>query len=968
MSLNVKLEVELRPSSEPFNDADASHIYTSGFVSSGNDAVAKISNLIPKDGWYTTGGDSQGFHWRARARNEGGSASGWVEMGEIGNTDFVAQISLPMKAVGLAVELVHYPYLWGGKGWDFNQNMFVPVTTVQAGYHFYNPDLKKVDFGSGVDCSGLVMWSYDRSYNSTLAFRDNMVSYEGAGGQYQNNSQEVPESDLMPGDLMFFKKSKTDNTISHVAMYVGMNSDGNDVVEAASPSVGIIYSKKSQREARVEFLGENGFRRVNQPSLAMSGIQISLGSPGYLSITDPDGYSVTKDSVIPSDEEYIREIPGELYYSEMEKGTDGYPITRVYSPKFKEGNYTIKVIPREGVSQNETYSLDVKTGTGTVNLAQHVPIGLIPSEGYKVAVSGEGEVVPVPTTLFCPLLAQSATYRSLTPASTCTFTNGPKTLQLKDSTCNPIAGARVNVRKANGTYLTYVQTNADGLANLSGYANPDASYFEVDYHGATYSTGAGTFSAGTGVQTHSYELSLKGSDCNPITGARVNLRKTDGSYVTYATTNTDGKASFEVVPNASMKLEADYHGGTWMSEPRGPDTNITLGTDKFSLALADGSGGAISSARVNLRKANNSYVTYTTTNDSGLASFEVMPNVPMVLEVDYHGATYKTASSSTHEQVKIATIPFGMRLLDSTSVPIAGARVNLRKADSSYVTYGLTNADGKASFELVPGAQMKLEVDYHGATYLTNTLNAVTNPLTAIQTKTFGLVLLTNTGEPIVGARVNLHKADGSYVTYATTNTDGKASFEAVPYSQMRLEVDYHGATYLTSALGVDTTPLTSVSAYALSLELRDSAGNIIPNARVNLRKADNSYITYALTNGQGIASFQVVPGAIMILEANYNGGTYETVATTVSGDTTLHVQTSTITVHLTAQGQPLTNMRVDLLNGSGAYVTYTTTNVAGGLSFEVLPGAPHKVRVTYNGSSWISDIVTGGTEVMKDF
>jgi uncharacterized protein YfaS (alpha-2-macroglobulin family) len=87
-----------------------------------------------------------------------------------------------------------------------------------------------------------------------------------------------------------------------------------------------------------------------------------------------------------------------------------------------------------------------------------------------------------------------------------------------------------------------------------------------------------------------------------------------------------------------------------------------------------------------------------------------------------------------------------------------------------------------------------------------------------------------------------------------------------------------------------------------------------------------------------------------------------------VSGDITLHVQTLPITVHLTAQGQPLANARVDLLNGNGAYITYGTTNAAGELAFGVLPGVSHKVRATYNSSSWISDAAMGGSVVAKNF
>lgn len=45
-----------------------------------------------------------------------------------------------------------------------------------------------------------------------------------------------------------------------------------------------------------------------------------------LIVTDPDGFTITPDAIIPSDLEFIRAIPGVLYYSEMERGRDGNPI------------------------------------------------------------------------------------------------------------------------------------------------------------------------------------------------------------------------------------------------------------------------------------------------------------------------------------------------------------------------------------------------------------------------------------------------------------------------------------------------------------------------------------------------------------------------------------------------------------------------------------------------------------------
>ena len=74
------------------------------------------------------------------------------------------------------------------------------------------------------------------------------------------------------------------------------------------------------------------------------------------------------------------------------------------------------------------------------------------------------------------------------------------------------------------------------------------------------------------------------------------------------------------------------------------------------------------------------------------------------------------------------------------------------------------------------------------------------------------------------------------------------------------------------------------------------------------------------------------------------------------------------MTVHLTVQGGDLADQRVDLLKPDGAYVTYTRTGSDGRASFEVLPGAEHKLRSTYDGDTWVSDGVIGPAEIEHDF
>ena len=74
----VKLQVELKEKDQDFNKQD---IIESDFVNSGNETTITRYGLV--DGQY---------HWRARAIDSRGSASGWQEFGEIGNIDFEVKL------------------------------------------------------------------------------------------------------------------------------------------------------------------------------------------------------------------------------------------------------------------------------------------------------------------------------------------------------------------------------------------------------------------------------------------------------------------------------------------------------------------------------------------------------------------------------------------------------------------------------------------------------------------------------------------------------------------------------------------------------------------------------------------------------------------------------------------------------------------------------------------------------------
>lgn len=301
--------------------------------------------------------------------------------------------SIGNVAAGLAKELVNSSYLFGGKGWEYNTKEFIAPTVIKTGYNFWNQSSStpSVDFGKGVDCSGLVMWSYNRAFDPQKSRFNNFVKAEGADEQFRENTATTTESQLESGDVIFFDFDDN-NFIDHVAMYVGKSGEF-DVVSAVNRATGIRGRSKDVLKADPGFVA---FKKVT--SALPPPVLISAGSPIDLIVTDPDGFTITPTTIIPSELEFLRQIPGVLYYSEMEKGTDGRPMDQVYSYLKKTGDYLIKVLPEPDASPIDTFSLFFTTDLATTTvLAEHIPISNIPTEPYLIRSTETGieKIIPV---------------------------------------------------------------------------------------------------------------------------------------------------------------------------------------------------------------------------------------------------------------------------------------------------------------------------------------------------------------------------------------------------------------------------------------------------------------------------------------------------------------------------------------------------------------------------------------------
>jgi len=306
------------------------------------------------------------------------------------------------------------------------------------------------------------MWTYDRSFDPNKSHLNNFVKYEGADGQYRYNTTQVAESELQPGDVMFFDWN-SDNHIDHVAMYVGEN-DGYDVVNARSRELGI---RSMSKNILKELPGFVSFKQVI--SALPPAILATTHSPVDLIVTDPDGFTITPTTTISSDVEYLHEIPGVLYYSEMEQGPDGDPIDQVYSPILKTGDYIIKIIPIPGTSPTATYNLDFSAGDQTITLAQNVPISQIPSQGYGVTVADNqiiNSFIPVSIDIKPGSYPNSINLGSNGVVPVAIFGSADFDVRQIDTTAITLGNASAKLKGNGQLAVSYSDINSDGFTDI----------------------------------------------------------------------------------------------------------------------------------------------------------------------------------------------------------------------------------------------------------------------------------------------------------------------------------------------------------------------------------------------------------------------------------------------------------------------------------------------------------------------
>jgi PKD repeat protein len=128
----------------------------------------------------------------------------------------------------------------------------------------------------------------------------------------------------------------------------------------------------------------SSFRRTVVVRPSPSIWEALLDSPVDLVVTDPDGFTLTKN---------VAEVAG-MSYTEVDVDGDGELEDVIAIWEQKIGDYSIKVVPEPDALATDTYSLKVWTGDTITVLAENVQISSIPSLPYVIRSTGT-ETFPI---------------------------------------------------------------------------------------------------------------------------------------------------------------------------------------------------------------------------------------------------------------------------------------------------------------------------------------------------------------------------------------------------------------------------------------------------------------------------------------------------------------------------------------------------------------------------------------------
>ena len=374
------------------------------------------------------------------------------------------------------------------------------------------------------------------------------------------------------------------------------------------------------------------------------------------------------------------------------------------------------------------------------------------------------------------------------------------------------------------------------------------------------------------------------------------------------------------------------------------------------LRLVDSQCNPLERAGIQILDENDNMIIYHRTDPDGWADFTDYDGtqIPVRFLVHYNGGAYTTVPGSFDTGSLVQTQFFQLTMVGGDCEPVERAHINLRTASEDYITYTRTDANGIAGFEILPDNEMRMQVEYNGGTWLSDALTA--NMDIILGAERFELLLLNSEGNPFENVHVNIRDLDDQQLMYTRTDDEGIALFDVLPEVEVKLQAHLYHTRYDTPYSV--THEQQHVQTLLFGVDFSDSYGTPIADEHIDLKDSDNTYYDYRYTSPEGIGAFEVLPSSEFKLVILYNRTEYSTEVMSIWENTLLPISTVPLTAHVTVDGAPLVNHKVDLFNLDDIFIRYIRTDTNGLSEFQVLPEAEHRMRVIYRTNTFLETVV----------
>ncbi len=493
----------------------------------------------------------------------------------------------------------------------------------------------------------------------------------------------------------------------------------------------------------------------------------------------------------------------------------------------------------------EYYASGWKTfGSGSTDAAGNASMELLPGS-YSFRMSWAG-------------YTQQQSNVNIATTNPVLFQTLPMAVHFKDSANAPLANGGIEY------YASGWKTFGSGLTDAAGNASmellPGSYSFRMSWAGYTQQKSNVNIVTTNPLefQTLSVYARLEQTTTNNGIPGGVAQYYASG-WKPLGTTGADGNTpSVELLPGV-YSFRMTYAGATEQKS----NINITTTNpvvfqtvnEVMSVMLEDSDGDPIEGGVV--RYYASGWKDFGTTDSSGLA---IGPNLLLGIysfQMTYGGYTQQKSnvniSLDDNKPLVYTTTDMLVTFEDSYGNPIEGGVV--RYYASGWKDFGVTDENGEARLELLPGAY-SFQMTYAGYTQQKSNINIeTTNPL-EFETVEMAVNFKDSGSNPIEGGVVRYYAS--GWKDFGTTDSNGTAKLQLLPgvYS---FQMSWAGYTQQKSNVATSTSPLEFQT---VEMEVKLETCNSTGLEGGAVRYYASGWKTFGTTDANGSASLELLPGA----------------------------------------------------------------------------------------------------------